>query len=113
MKQKINKTLARKKEKEFFKRKFFIFSLNINLELFHFPGKSTNLDAKNRSDIGAQRNAHRYQYSTEAEHLSIVFQIVIGRVIGKVKNPNKLTGRMKNAPTTVPSRIPIPPMKIE
>ncbi len=58
-------------------------------------------------------NAHRNHYSPKAEHSSIVFQIVIGRVIGKVKNPNKLTGRMKNAPTTVPSRIPIPPWKLE
>ncbi len=57
-------------------------------------------------------NAHRNHYSPKAEHSSIVFQIVIGRVIGKVKNPINQTGRMKNAPTTVPRRIPIPPMKI-
>ena len=82
------------------------------MELLHIFGKSTTPDVKNRSDRGAAMNAHRYHYSPEAEHSSIVFQIVIGRVIGKVKNPNKLTGRMKNAPTTVPSRIPIPPMKI-
>jgi hypothetical protein len=53
MKQKINKKLARKKEKECFKRKFFIFRLNIVLELFHFFGKSTTPDAKYRSDKGA------------------------------------------------------------